>query len=65
MHAFRYRLIDIDGNDLGPLVSGTDWPVGGLINGVGGYLRVTAVVEPETEEGFRAYLVVEPYDLPL
>ena len=29
-----------------------------------GYLRVTAVVAPENDETFRAYLVVEPFDMP-
>ena len=29
-----------------------------------GYLRVTAVVALENDETFRAYLVVEPFDMP-
>jgi hypothetical protein len=61
--SFVYRLIDGNGSDLGPLVSSTDWPVGGLIKWRAGYMRITAVVEPETEETFRAYLVVEPIDV--
>ena len=63
MPFFVYRLIDGNGSDLGPLVSSTDWPVGGLINSADGYMRITAVVEPETEETFRAYLVVEPIEI--
>jgi hypothetical protein len=59
----RYRLIDGDGTDLGLFVSSTDWPVGGLIPRGDGYLRVTAVVEPEAEENFRAYLVVESFNM--
>ena len=64
MSPFRYRLIDSGGADLGPFVSSTDWPVGGLMETADGYLRVTAVVEPENDETFRAYLVVEPFDMP-
>ena len=64
MHPFRYRLIDSNGSDLGPFVSSIDWPVGGLMNTSAGYFRITAVVEPETEEPFRAYLVVEPFNMP-
>ena len=62
MSSFRYRLIDMDGSDLGPLVSSTDWPVGGLMKTAHGYLRIAAVVE--TEEAFHAYLVVEPFTMP-
>ena len=29
-----------------------------------GYLRVTAVVAPENDETFCAYLVVEPFNMP-
>jgi hypothetical protein len=64
MLPFRYRLIDSDGSDLGPFVSNTDWPVGGLMKTPDGYLRISAVVEPETEESFHAYLVVEPFTMP-
>ena len=64
MPPFRYRLIDGDGSDLGLFVSSTDWPVGGLIETPDGYLRISAVVEPETDEIFRAYLVVEPINMP-
>lgn len=64
MPTFRYRLIDRDGLDLGPFVaSHPDWQPGGIIPRPDGYLRVVAVVEPETDEVFRAYLVVEPLDL--
>jgi hypothetical protein len=41
-------------------------PIGrsaGWINSVDGYMRIAAVVEPETEETFRAYLVVEPIEI--
>ncbi len=64
MPPFRYRLIDGSGSDLGPFVSSTDWPVGGLMQTAEGYLRITAVVETETDESFRAYLVVEPFTMP-
>ena len=64
MPPFRYRLIDSDCADLGLFVSSTDWPVGGLMETTDGYLRVTAVVPPENDETFRAYLVVEPFDMP-
>ena len=64
MPPFRYRLIDGNGTDLGPLVSSTDWPVGGLMETAEGYLRISAVVESENDETFRAYLVVEPFDMP-
>jgi hypothetical protein len=63
MPAFRYRLLDSDGSDLGPFVSShPHWEPGRLIRHVGGYLRIVAVVEPETEEKFRACLVVLPFD---
>jgi hypothetical protein len=63
MPAFRYRLIDGDGSDLGPFVSShPHWQAGGLIPHVSGYLRIVAVVEPETEETLLAYLVVSPFD---
>jgi hypothetical protein len=64
MPPFRYRLIDGTGADLGPFVSSTDWPVGGLMETAEGYLRITAVVEPESDEAFQAYLVVEPFNMP-
>ena len=64
MPPFHYRLIDSNGADLGPFVSSTDWPVGGLMETAAGYLRVTAVVAPENGETFRAYLVVEPFNMP-
>ena len=53
-----------DGADLGPFVSSTDWPVGGLMETADGYLRITAVVASEDDEALRAYLVVEPFDMP-
>jgi hypothetical protein len=64
MPPFRYRLIDSNGLDLGPFVSShTEWRAGGLIPHVACYLRIIAVVEPLTDEAFRAYLVVESFDL--
>jgi hypothetical protein len=58
---FRYRLIDAEGKDLGPLVSSEpDLKPGHTIQrGNGDVLRVTAVVDPEPGQDFRAYLVVE------
>jgi hypothetical protein len=56
----RYRLIANDGRDLGPLVSSrSHWPIGAMITGAAGDLRVTAVVEAEPGEDFQEYLVVE------
>jgi hypothetical protein len=64
---FRYRLIDVEGNDLGPFVtSESNWTPGNTIpRGSGDVLRVTAVVAPEYGQDFSAYLVVEPIDLTL
>jgi hypothetical protein len=64
MSPLRYRLIDGNGSDLGPFVSSTDWPVGGLLETTSGFVRITAVVEPETEDSLHAYLVVEPFEMP-
>jgi hypothetical protein len=56
---YRYRLIGRSGSDLGPFVSlDADWEPGRVISLPGRDLRVTAVVEPEAEMNFRAYLVV-------
>jgi hypothetical protein len=57
---FRYRLIDPDGRDLGPFVSKRDdWKPGDRIGrSKGEDMVVTAAIEPEDDEGFRAYLVV-------
>ena len=60
---FRYRLIDAaDGRDLGPFVSKRDdWKPGERIGrSKGEDMVITAIVEPEDDEGFRAYLVVVP-----
>jgi hypothetical protein len=63
MATYRYRLLDSDGLDLGPFVSSrVDWLPGAMIPQVEGYLLVTAVVDPETNEDFQAYLVVEQFD---
>ena len=62
---FRYRLIDAaDGRDLGPLVSKRDdWKPGERIGrSKGEDMVITAIVEPEDNAGFRAYLVVLPED---
>jgi hypothetical protein len=62
MAANRYRLIDRDGTDLGPFVTGfDDWRPGRIIVQPGADLEVTAVVEAEPHEGFRAYLVVRQF----
>lgn len=61
MPLYRYRLIDAEGNDLGPFVSSDSEVQAGrtVANGAGEVWRVTAVVAPEHDEGaFRAYLVV-------
>lgn len=58
---FRFRLIDAStGEDLGPFVSKRDnWKTGDrLARSKGEDMQVTAVIEPEDELGFRAYLVV-------
>jgi hypothetical protein len=62
MALYRYRLIDAEGNDLGPFVSGdSDVQAGRTIpNGAGKIWHVTAVVAPEQDDAFRAYLVVVP-----
>jgi hypothetical protein len=60
--SFRFRLIDAEGRDLGPLVSqARHWAVGQPVQrGSGDELVVTAVVPPEDAMDFIAYLVVEP-----
>jgi hypothetical protein len=58
---FRYRLIDFrDGRDLGPFVSKRDdWKPGESIGrSKGEDMVITAIIEPEGDVGFRAYLVV-------
>lgn len=62
MAVYRYRLIDSDGNDLGPFVTGSDgWQAGRVILQPGADYEVTAVVEAEPGEKFRAYLVVRQF----
>ena len=58
--AFRYRLINADGTDLGPFVSKRrDWKPGDRLGrSKGEDMLITAVIEPEQEAGFHAYLVV-------
>ena len=61
MPSFRYRLIDADtGTDLGPFVSKrNDWKAGERFGrSKGEDMVITAVIEPEDDVGFRAYLVV-------
>ena len=59
---FRFRLIDLEGADLGPFVSKRqDWKPGERIGrSKGEDMLITAVVEPEEGAGFQAYLVVSP-----
>jgi hypothetical protein len=59
---FRYRLIDADGTDLGPFISKRpDWKPGDRIGrSKGEEMLITAVIEPEEDAGFQAYLVVSP-----
>jgi hypothetical protein len=59
---FRYRLIDAEGTDLGPFVSKRqNWKPGERIGqSKGEDMLITAVVEPEDDAGFQAYLVVVP-----
>ena len=62
MPVYRYRLIDKDGIDLGPFVTGSDsWRAGRIILQPGVDYEVTAVVEAEPHENFRAYLVVRQF----
>ena len=57
---YRYRLIDAEGTDLGPFVSkASDWKPGDRIGrSKGEDMLITAVVEPEEDAGFLAYLFV-------
>jgi hypothetical protein len=61
---FRYRLIDTEGTDLGPFVSKRqDWTPGERIGrGKNEDMLITAVIEPEDDAGFQAYLVVSPIE---
>jgi hypothetical protein len=62
---FRYRLINAaDGRDIGPFVSKRDdWKAGDRLGrSKGEDMVVTAVVESEEGDGFRAYLVVSPLE---
>jgi hypothetical protein len=54
----------IDGSDIGPFVSKRDdWKVGDRIGrSKSEDMVVTAVIAPEDDVGFKAYLVVEPDD---
>ena len=59
---FRFRLIDSEGIDLGPFVSKRHhWKPGERIGrSKAEDMLITAVVEPEDDAGFQAYLVVSP-----
>jgi hypothetical protein len=59
---FRYRLIDAEGTDLGLFVSKRqDWKHGDRIGrSKGEDMLISAVIEPEEDAGFQAYLVVSP-----
>jgi hypothetical protein len=59
---FRYRLIDAEGTDLGPFISKRQaWKPGERIGrSKGEDMLITAVVEPEEDADFQAYLVVSP-----
>jgi hypothetical protein len=58
---FRYRLLDTEGDDLGPFVSShNNWHAGATLpSNARNELQVTAVVEPEDGATFAAYLVVK------
>jgi hypothetical protein len=57
----RFRLVDEDGIDLGPLVSARAiWRVGEIVSRrPDEKLKVVNVVPAEAPEGFLAYLVVQ------
>jgi len=59
---YRFRLIDAEGADLGLFVSKRrDWKPGERLGRRKGEdMVVTAVIEPDEEAGFEAYLVVSP-----
>jgi hypothetical protein len=61
---FRYRLIDAEGTDLGPFISKRqNWKPGERIGrSKGEDVLITAVIEPEGDAGFQAYLVVSPIE---
>ncbi len=58
--SFRYRLVDADGTELGPFISKRrDWKPGErLAQSKGAKMVITAVIEPEADADFEAYLVV-------
>jgi hypothetical protein len=58
----RYRLVDPDGNDLGPYVTNTTlWKPGDRVyRGSEGDLIVLRLVDAETSDDIDGYLVVEP-----
>ena len=61
MALYRYRLIDAEGNDLGPFVSNDSEVQAGrtIPKAAGEVWHVTAVVAPEQDvNAFRAYLIV-------
>jgi hypothetical protein len=64
MPGFRYRLLDEDGADLGPLVSSeASWRPGRTLHrGAGVALRVVRAVDAEEDapDGLRGFLIVRP-----
>ena len=63
MRRFRYRLVDaVDRRELGWFMSSReDWKPGDVVGSTHRPSRVVlAVVEPESDLAFRAYLVVSP-----
>ena len=62
MAAYRYRLIDEDGTDLGPLASPrNDWSAGDRVaRRRNEDLTIVSVVPAEDHDYFHAYLVVRP-----
>jgi hypothetical protein len=59
---YRYRLIDQQGNDLGPLASRrAEWPVGERVSRWHGEeLEVVNFVRNDDDAGFHGYVVVVP-----
>jgi len=56
---FRCRLVDAEGTDLGLVSKRQDWKPGERIGqSKGEDMLITAVIEPEGDVGFQAYLVV-------
>ena len=58
----RFRLVDGDGNDLGPFVANVAWwnPGDRIHRGSEGDLLVVRMVEADADDNVDGYLVVEP-----